>query len=68
MTITEKEVKAMLAKKKFSDVEIKQFLGMGVLFGLMRFPKIDCYHQAEPILLGGVETCMQEGRFKFIET
>lgn len=44
MTITDKEVRAMLAKKKFHDVEIKQFLGMGVLFGLMRFPKIENYH------------------------
>jgi hypothetical protein len=46
---------------------MNQYLGMGVLFGLMRFPKTEFYWKNSPHLLGGIEICMQEGRYNFIE-
>jgi hypothetical protein len=57
----------LFAKKRFGDTEVSQYLGMTMLFGVFRFPTVTHYWHADTLLKGGIEICMQEGRFKFIE-
>jgi predicted house-cleaning NTP pyrophosphatase (Maf/HAM1 superfamily) len=38
-----------------------------MLFGIFRFPTAAYYWHAEEFLRGGIEICMQEGRYRFIE-
>lgn len=55
-------------KKKFKVQEVLQCFGMNLLFAIYQFPQLEDYWRAEPWLLGGIETCLAEGRFKFLNS
>lgn len=40
---------------------------MNIMFGVFRLPSVGEYWHAESWVRGGIETCMPEGRYRFIE-
>lgn len=57
----------MYNKKKYKESEIQQLLGMHLLFGIYQFNTLDEYWHAEQFIRGGLESCMLEGRFNFLD-